>query len=305
MKPKLALVINTALILFAMLTVAFTPRVTAHTEADPFVTDLIAGQHYDVGDVSVWNDGDYLYVKYETTGSWSLMLTHLHVATSLSGIPQKNGNPPPGQFDYQMNHAPSTNEYTYAIDLDWTPSTQLYIAAHADVCGFDGDPMPAEGLLATVPLYAYRDMEIVGTVQVVLDGDNLVVTFETVGGWKMLESYLYIGLVEPTTLPDYRTFAYQHPILAEVTTDAYVVPLADVGVGCGDTIYISGMTYAKLQNAMGTWYNFCWTDEYPFDGWTKYFSVEIVCEYTCETAWADGLDFPGRNWAMYFTYTVQ
>ena len=38
-------------------------QVSAHTENDPFVTALIAGQHENVGEVEVWDDGDNLYVK--------------------------------------------------------------------------------------------------------------------------------------------------------------------------------------------------------------------------------------------------
>jgi len=33
--------------------------------------------------------------------------------------------------------------------------------------------------------------------------------------------------------------------------------------------------------------------------------VPLPCECGSETAWGDGLDFPGDNWAMYFNYTVQ
>ena len=100
--------------------------------------DLIAGggnpkSEVDVGDVNVWNDGDYLYVQYVVDApGWCLTETHLHVAMSMEAIPQKNGNPPPGQFDYKTEHACVT-EYTYEIPLEWTPCTDLYIAAHADV----------------------------------------------------------------------------------------------------------------------------------------------------------------------------
>lgn len=118
--PILALVLALGLVL----------PVAAHTEGDPFVTNLIAGQYDDVGDVKVWNDDTNLYVQYVTT-NWKMTETHLHVATSLDGIPQKNGNPPPGQFDYKMDHDPPVAEYTYIIPLSWDPCTELYIAAHA------------------------------------------------------------------------------------------------------------------------------------------------------------------------------
>lgn len=152
----------------------------AHTEGDPFKTDLIAdgGTWYegegrmgtDAGDVLVWNDTGYLYVKYLTTEDWCLTETHLHVADSLAGIPQKNGNPPPGKFDYAMEHDCVT-EYTYPIDLNgWTPGTGLYIAAHAvvwdktsetstavfsstntDITEVNGTPSPGKAFLAMEP----------------------------------------------------------------------------------------------------------------------------------------------------------
>ena len=50
------------------------------------------------------------------------------------GIPQNNGNPPPGQFDYGEDHDPHITEYTYAIP--WPSSWNnhdLYIAARTVV----------------------------------------------------------------------------------------------------------------------------------------------------------------------------
>lgn len=88
--------------------------------ADPDVSTqiLYAGQHIEVGTVTVWNYGDILYVKYSTTGGWVLTETHLAVAESLDGIPQtKTGNPIPGKFPYKAVHDPWVGEYTYKIDL--------------------------------------------------------------------------------------------------------------------------------------------------------------------------------------------
>ena len=100
--------------------------------------DLVAGQNIKVGIVDVWNDGDNLYVKYDITEEgWCLTETHLHVAISLEDIPQKNGNPPPGKFDYKDEHECVT-EFLYAISLNgWKVSTELFIAAHAVVKDMD------------------------------------------------------------------------------------------------------------------------------------------------------------------------
>lgn len=129
--------VTSILALFLLLGMGFPSIAMAHTEEDPFVTDLIAGggnpkSAIDVGDVLVWNDNEYLYVKYTTTDGWVVTETHLAVADSLDGIPQtKKGNPIPGQFSCSMIHDPPVTEYTYVIPLTWDPDMSLYIAAHA------------------------------------------------------------------------------------------------------------------------------------------------------------------------------
>jgi uncharacterized repeat protein (TIGR01451 family) len=119
------------LAVFVLLT-AFVPTVAfAHTAGGEKVVDLIAGRHIDVGSVKVWNDKDNLYVKYMTNSYWCLDETHLQVASSLDDIPQANGNPIPGQFEYQntKNCAP---KFIYTIPLTGE-SCDFYIAAHAVV----------------------------------------------------------------------------------------------------------------------------------------------------------------------------
>jgi len=58
-----------------------------------------------------------------------------------------------------------------------------------------------------------------------------------------------------------------------------------------------------------------WGAGQPIDdgtgNWAVYFSVvlpcgtEEVCKLEEETAWGAGIDFPGKNWAMYFPYEIQ
>lgn len=109
--------------------------VNAHSEEDALVTDLLTCQTIDAGDVIVWNDLNFLYVKYIAQGDWVISGTHLSVKTSLNEIPQtKNGNPKVGHFEYKTTHNPSVTEYVYSIPLGpWTPETQLYLAAHAQI----------------------------------------------------------------------------------------------------------------------------------------------------------------------------
>jgi hypothetical protein len=120
-------------VLLCLATAVLTGAVFAHTEYDPFVTDLIAGRDTDAGEVLVWNDADFLYVRYATGADWCLSKTHLHVATSLADVPQtKKGNPIPGHFDFRGLHDCAA-ETAYVIPLTWAVDTDLYIAAHAEV----------------------------------------------------------------------------------------------------------------------------------------------------------------------------
>lgn len=99
---------------------------------------LYAGKDTEVGVVKVWNDSDMLYVKYIVDDPWCLMETHLHVALDSDSIPQKNGNPIPGKFDYKMDHN-CVPYYTYPIEMHLVPDDTLYIAAHAKVSGAPKD----------------------------------------------------------------------------------------------------------------------------------------------------------------------
>lgn len=100
-------------------------------EQDTFY--LYAGQHYRAGELHVWKDNEYLYVEYDLDDGYDMSESNLHVAISLDGISQ-NGNQPPGQFDYNEDHDPRVNEYTYNIPWNQSWDNQdLFIAAHAVV----------------------------------------------------------------------------------------------------------------------------------------------------------------------------
>jgi len=164
MKRKLG-----AVLLVVALALALAVPAAAHTEGDPFTTDLLAGQDIPVGTVSVWNDGGNLYVKYETNEDWVITETHVDVAIDSSDIPQtKTGNPKVGHFAYSDPHGP-VPEYTYQIALSSLSGDSLCIAAHANVLKIidglveqeetawaDGDPFPGKNW-ATYFTYEIQD----------------------------------------------------------------------------------------------------------------------------------------------------
>ena len=169
MKKQLAIAICLGLVLTATAIV----QIPAHPENDPYVTDLIAGQHIDAGDVLVWNDGDEIHVIYETTGGWEITESHLYVGKN---IPPTSA---PGQFPYDDPDESTSTRHSYVIPLeeidgyhkklnnqgkpvgpleaDGDPGVEsgddVFIAAHAVVCAEMSDGCDLEGLQASLPDY--------------------------------------------------------------------------------------------------------------------------------------------------------
>ena len=98
------------------------------------IVDLLAGQHTDVGEVIVTHDETNIYVTYMISEpGWCLKEHHLHISSTLAGIPQtKSGNPKVGHFAYAGTHD-CVLEYTETIPIQWGAGVQVYVAAHAVV----------------------------------------------------------------------------------------------------------------------------------------------------------------------------
>jgi hypothetical protein len=110
---------------------------------------LIAGQSIPAGSVVVENDGQYLYVTYQTDGNWLITETHLDVATRPEDLKQTSkGNAVPGRFAFKSEHNPGVATVTHTIDLAaWPSGTQLFLAAHSVVVSASGSETAwAEGL---------------------------------------------------------------------------------------------------------------------------------------------------------------
>lgn len=99
---------------------------------DPVETQIMAGQHIEVGNLFISNSETELFVTYDLSGTeWWLKETHLF-AGNLNDAPFTNsGNPQIGKFPY---HGPDelTQKYTYVISLD-SISEPISIIAHAVV----------------------------------------------------------------------------------------------------------------------------------------------------------------------------
>ncbi|MFY0535636.1 hypothetical protein [Nannocystis pusilla] len=109
--------------------------------------ELIAGQNIDVGSVTVYNDETTVCVAFATEGDWYLTETHLAIAADPAAIPQKNGNPIPGQFP--LHHEDLWTQHdafcVLLADIGAEPGDPLYIATHAAVAQeIEGEPVGGE-----------------------------------------------------------------------------------------------------------------------------------------------------------------
>lgn len=312
---KVLYVLVAAAFLLALLPAA----ASAHTADEPFTTDLLAGQDIDVGDVLVWNDGDYLYVKYDITDpDWCLAETHLQVATSLDGIPQKNGNPIPGQFEYK-NPLGCVDGYTYEIPLTWDPDTELYIAAHALVRG----PKASMTVVSTAGDTVYGPLD----TNPGLEGDwgeakAAVLTQNLLSppwSWPAIADATWISTAldtEQWTTATWRRFSKSfdvpgYPAGGSLTLTAdneYWAYLGGALLGHDDNIF--NLETLPFTPVAGT--N---TFDFLVQNWSGspqggnpnglVYKAEICYYAGQESAWDAGEAFPGKNWATYSTYTVQ
>ena len=86
---------------------------------------LFAGRNIDAGTVTVCEDGN---ISFHAADGWRLTETHLEVADSPAAIPQRNGNPTVGHFEYKREYDPPVQSDGYQVGALSDPS---YIAAHA------------------------------------------------------------------------------------------------------------------------------------------------------------------------------
>jgi hypothetical protein len=103
------------------------------TFCSPMIVPLCAGQHINIGTVTVkTGSDDNVYVTYTLKSNWFIQQLHLYVGDD-AGIPVNgSGNPVPGHFPYSITFLPpyTIQEYTFIIPN--MPST-FTIAAHAAV----------------------------------------------------------------------------------------------------------------------------------------------------------------------------
>ena len=90
----------------------------------------------------------------------------------------------------------------------------------------------------TVPLLAGQT-ELVGEVRVSTEGDSLIIDYTTFYGWEMTETHVYVSTDAPPKMAP-GPFDYGHDTIDPSVTDIfYTIPLAALGVGEDDEVYIA------------------------------------------------------------------
>ena len=141
-----------------------------------------------------------------------------------------------------------------------------------------GDPK-----IATLWAGQYFDS---GSVTVSNDGDFLEIEINTSEGWMLIETHAAVA----RSLEDLPQTGSGNPKVGHfdwaseheppVSSFVYEISLAEYGYEIGDELVFAVHAEVQLCDAGGA----------------------VIQE---ETAWADGLDFPGSSWATYFEYTIQ
>ena len=88
-----------------------------------YEAELIAGQHLNVGAVTIWNDFDNVNVKFATTDGWQMGETHLYIGPKEffidpdNGFLNSQGTPRPGHFPYGDSFDPMVTEWVFSLPL--------------------------------------------------------------------------------------------------------------------------------------------------------------------------------------------
>ena len=110
------------------------------TECPPVAYDLWAGMDILVGNVTVWNDAENLYVQYNTDAPWYLTEVHLYIQTE-----PFTSRLAPGRAPYKSGDISYASTYTFTIPLQWECDVTIYLQAHAAVVKIvDGEVVDEE-----------------------------------------------------------------------------------------------------------------------------------------------------------------
>ena len=158
------------------------------------------------------------------------------------------------------------------------------------ILGIMASPVLAQTEITEVTLIADNWNIDSGRVAVSIEGDILQVTYQTIDGWEMTETHLYVGTEAPSKSAPGK-FLFKNDEAANVTEDNYEVSLSELGIEAGQIVYLAAQ--AALQKPL--------LDE---EG-NPVLDEEGNQIYLEESAWAEGEQIrPNKNWAMYFAIEI-
>ncbi len=101
------------------------------TDTDKSYYGVIAGQNYNIGTTTVWNNGSNIYIKFELIGGWVAPESHLNLTDQTP-----TGNQSPGLFPYKRTYSPAVTEDEYIVsyvDSGFQIGQKVYILLHMSV----------------------------------------------------------------------------------------------------------------------------------------------------------------------------
>lgn len=158
-----------------------------------------------------------------------------------------------------------------------------------------------------VTLYAGQHIDA-GSVCTAVNGDDLVVTYTTTGGWELTGAHLWVGTdladmpKTPTGNPKIGNFPYNAGDITGATSYAFHVPLSSLNGGacvCDQSYFAAAHAALRKPDGLGGYQTETgWGDGEELvsrGSWATYFTVTLGCEETppggdeqCETAFAYG-----------------
>jgi len=286
---------------------------------------IFVGQETFVGNAVVSNTDGTITIEFQINAPWEMVQSHVAVATSLSGIPQKNGNPIPGQFEYQSEHSPAVTSYTYTLPTAYSVGTPLYIAVHTRMRTLDeASPYAASGTYdfvqgsmqnggSVLPERSNPDEGLVpgGLFWSFGFGGQMVAEFDCPivnrDGADLSVREVTNGYYPPESVhvEVSQTGAADSWVSLGSATNGRLLPGSTGPAVTTNDFDLGALAWARYVRLTDT------TNPVIFEGTADGFELDGILSlqscYAYESGWAGWHQngFGGKNWATYFRYTLQ
>lgn len=302
-------------------------------------TDLYAGQNILVGDVTVSETGGVYIITYNITNNgYCLTSTHLSVVEYPEDFPMGGGgNPKNGHFEYSGSHD-CVSTYSYEVPT----SKGSFIAAHAVVNCVSETEVSSENI-ESLPINtevcvtdkgdenSYFDIAVGGDS--FLSGNHnawCIDLYKSLDNGQcfnanlvsLLDDSVNNAVHKPENLAavnwiinqDFVSQGYTFgevqwaiwELLEDDNTPNFYCCLGEWEMTNGEAIVTMAMENSNFVPGCGDFYGIAII---PTDTSVQpiVITTPVECDTTdCEeTAWGDGCDFPGNNWATYFHYSPE